>query len=83
MAKNMASRFNEDDYFNEPDYEDYTDEELDELYYFGELRSPARKKKALRKATEKKAKRRLFTDTDEDEWLDLDLDFNDEIFEDD
>lgn len=39
MGKQSAERFSEDDYFAEPDYDKFTDEELDELYSFGEIRA--------------------------------------------
>lgn len=81
MGKRMADRFSDDDYFAEPNYDKLSDEQLDELYYYGEIRTPARQKKAAHKATMKKSAPRLFTD-DEDGWLDLDLDGDEDLYED-
>lgn len=82
MGKRMADTFGEDDYFAEPNYDRLSDEELDELYYYGEIRTPAKRKKAAKKASMKKTAPRLFADDDEDNWLDLDLDGVDDSFED-
>ncbi|WP_430878027.1 hypothetical protein [Granulosicoccus sp. 3-233] len=78
----MADRFSDDDYFAEPNYDKLSDEQLDELYYYGEIRTPTRHKKAAHKATMKKSAPRLFAD-DEDGWLDVDLDGeDDDLYED-
>ena len=37
MGKRMPERF-DDDYFDEPNYDKLSDEELEELYYYGEIR---------------------------------------------
>ena len=81
MGNRMSERFGDDDYFAEPNYDKLSDEELDELYYFGELRSAPKKKKAPAKAAPKKPAPRLFEDDEDDEWLDADLD--DDLFEED
>lgn len=80
MGKRMAERFSDDDYFAEPNYDNLSDEELDELYYFGEIRSASKPKK--RKSAPKKANPRLF-DEGEDDWLDVDLDGEEDLYEDD
>lgn len=77
MGKRMADRF-DDDYFAEPNYDKLSDEELDELYYYGEIRSPAKPKKvAAKKADARKVVQRLFPENEDDEWLDVDLDGDD------
>lgn len=81
MAKRMAERFDDGDYFAEPNYDQLTDEELDELYNFGHFRSAPKRKKASRKVL-KKASPILFAD-DDNAWLDMDLDGDEDLFEDD
>lgn len=79
MGKRMAERFGDDDYFAEPDYDRLTDEELDELYYYGEIRTPAKRRKSTQKASMKKTSPRLFSEDDEENWLDVDLE-GDELY---
>lgn len=84
MGKRLAERFDDDDYFAEPNYDRLSDEELDELYYFGKLRSAPRRKKASPvKTAHGKSSPRLFSDQEEDDWLDVDLEGDDELYEDD
>ena len=80
MGKRMAERFDDDD-FNEPNYDKLSDEELDELYNYGEIRSASKPKNlAGKKVAAKKISPKFFAD--EDDWLDADLDGND-LYEDD
>lgn len=78
MAKRVAERFEDDDYFAEPNYDLLTDEELDELYHFGELRSSSRRQKQLRKKSSKKADIHVL-DFDDDDWSDADLELEDDF----
>ncbi len=80
MGKRMAEWFDDD--FKEPNYDKLSDEELDELYYYGEIRSASKPKKlAGKKAVVSKAKvvQKLFPDDEDENWLD---DEND-LYEDD
>ncbi len=82
MGKRMAERFDDDD-FNEPNYDKLSDEELDELYNYGEIRSASKPKQlAVKKAAAMKIAPKLFADKDDDDWLDADLD-GDDLYEDD
>lgn len=81
MAKKTSDRF-DDDYFAEPNYDNYTDEELDELYQYGKLRSPSRKSKLAGKTTEKAKKKPPLPNYDDD-WGDTDFDDDDDDFDDD
>ncbi len=77
MGKRMAEWFDDDD-FKEPNYDKLSDEELDELYYYGEIRSvPKPKKPVSKKAVARKVVQKLFPE-DED-WLDD----GDDLYEDD
>ena len=79
MGKRMAERFDDDD-FNEPDYDKLSDDELDELYYYGEIRSASKPKKlASRKAVASKVVQQLFPDDEDEDWLDDE----DDLYEDD
>lgn len=72
MGKRMAEWFDDDD-FKEPNYDKLSDEELDELYYYGEIRSASKPKKlASKKAVAGKAKvvQNLFPDDEDENWLD-------------
>lgn len=80
MGKRIADSFDDDDYFAEPNYDKLSDEQLDELYYYGEIRTPAKLKKVAHKAKMKKSATRLFAD-DEDGWLDVDLDGDDDLYD--
>ncbi len=77
MGKRMADSFGDDDYFAEPNYDRLSDEQLDELYYYGEIRTPSKRKKAAHKAKMKKTAPRLYSD-DDDSWLDLEFDDDDD-----
>jgi hypothetical protein len=85
MGKNLSTRFDDDDYFKEPNYDKLSDEELDELYYYGELRSKPNRQKAANKAAAKKPKVKLVADDDDENWMDMDIDLDgdDGLFEDD
>ena len=68
----MAERFDDND-FKEPNYDKLSDDELDELYYYGEIRSASKPKKlASKKADAVKAKvvQNLFPDDEDENWLD-------------
>lgn len=83
MAENTAVQFEEDDYFREPDYERLTDEELYELYHFGEPLSTAQNKsRFLKKAVNVDVRSLDFSDED---WLEMNLEADDSdeyLFED-
>ncbi len=82
MGKRMPERFDDDD-FAEPNYDKLSDEELDELYYYGEIRSPSKPKQpAVKKVVARKSVPKLFADEDDDDWLDVDPD-DDDLYEDD
>ncbi len=69
MGKRMAERFDDDD-FKEPNYDKLSDEELDELYYYGEIRSASKPKKlASKKAVGSKVVQKLFPDDEGENWL--------------
>ena len=76
MGKRMPKRLDDDDYddnFDEPNYDNLSDEELDELYYFGEIRSARKPKKLVRKKPDaSKVVQKLFPDVDDDDWRDDD-----------
>lgn len=84
MGKRMPKRLDDDDYddnFDEPDYDNLSDEELDELYYFGEIRSAPKLKKPVRKKVDaSKVVQKLFPDVDDDDWQDDD---DEDLYEDD
>ena len=73
MAKNLARQLKDDDFFGEPDYDKLSDEELDDLYNFGEIRSASKSQKTKVQAKSKQAKPSWSPD-DEKELLDIDLD---------
>lgn len=85
MGKRMPKRFDADDYddnFNEPNYDKLSDEELDELYYYGEIRTASKLKKPVsKKADASKVVQKLFPDVDDD-WQDDEGDVDD-MYEDD
>jgi len=83
MRKSHTNRFNDDDYLAEPNYNHFTDEELDELYYFGELRSAAKKRKAARKSQARKINSKPPSRFVDDDWLDFDIDGANELYLDD
>ncbi|NND89972.1 MAG: hypothetical protein HKN42_03850 [Granulosicoccus sp.] len=49
MPRRGARESSDDDFFDEPDYDQYSDEELDELYQFGEIRSALPRQRTLKK----------------------------------
>ena len=73
MGKRWADRRDDDDYFAEPNYDDFTDEELDELYHYGEVRSPRKQNKVKRKKSTGTSSPELFAE-DEEDWLDFEPD---------
>lgn len=72
MAERMAVEFEEDDYFSEPDYDRLTDDELDELYNFGQLSTASQRKKSLVKKAENVGE--LLLDFEDDDWVELNFD---------
>ncbi|ASJ72721.1 hypothetical protein IMCC3135_13165 [Granulosicoccus antarcticus IMCC3135] len=83
MGKRMSDRF-DDDYFPEPNYDKLSDQELDELYYFGEIRTAVKPKKSgVKKSAVKKVAPKLFASDSDENWLDVDLNGDDDLYEDD
>ena len=82
MAKNLARQLKDDDYFAEsdaePDYDKLSDEELDDLYNFGEIRSAAKSQKKTSQAKSKQAHRAWSADDDEN-WLDIELEGDEDL----
>lgn len=79
MGKRMPEWFDDDD-FKEPNYDKLSDEELDELYYYGEIRSASKPKKlASKKAVASKVVQKLFPDDEDENWRDDE----DDLYEDD
>ena len=91
MAKNLARQLKDDDYFAEPDvepdYDKLSDEELDDLYNFGEIRSAAKSQKKTSQTKSKPANRAW--SADDENWLDIelegdeDLDGDEDLYDDD
>lgn len=78
MGKRMPEWLDDDD-FKEPNYDKLSDEELDELYYYGEIRSAPKPKKPVSKKAASQVVQKLFPEDEDDDWLDDDED----LYEDD
>ena len=70
MGKRLARQL-DDDYFKEPDYDRMSDEELDDLYHFGEVRSAPKRRLPKPTLTGEKAEIE-YVDISES-WLDDDM----------
>ena len=80
MGKRLAVKLEEDDDLSEPDYDQLSDEELDELYNFGELRSPPKRRAPVAKTKIKLAEIKYLEEENED-WLDDDLEDDEAMYD--
>ncbi len=69
MGNQSAVAFDEDDYFAEPDYDNFTDDELDELYNFGQIKGVVPDIRLRQKANLKSVSE------DDDQFDEIELDF--------
>lgn len=79
MGKQTAEKFDDDDYFDEPDYDKLSDADLDDLYNFGEIRNtPVLTADRTIDREMDDIVVQLFDDADviDEDWMDADLDID-------
>ena len=79
MGNSLAERLDEDEYFTDINYDLFSDEELDELYDFGALRSARKSRKANKQSTKNRTRRNMHRF--DDEFLGVDIESDEEFDE--
>lgn len=81
MGKRREKRLMDDDFLDDLDYDQFSDDELDQLYQFGEIRRATPRLKSVRKPRPSRLPPEL-DDIDADDWGDTDVDDMDELMDD-